>query len=121
MDLFIVVIDTLVVLLYIALFAFITPYIMRFLKRRNCDTFVQLVPVVALIFVSSIAISMGYGGFSETLFFRLTSILGAVILGILLFLTLMMKKLWTENYSLLISRLPTFQKKRSKFSEIGIM
>lgn len=98
MDKFILVIDILVVLLYIALIALVSPYMMRFLQKRNCDRFMQLIPVLALIFVTSILISSGYGGFQETLFFQLTSIISFILLLCLLLLTLLVKKRWKEMY-----------------------
>lgn len=105
MNRFIIVIDVLVILSYILLIAVLSPYMMRFLKKRNGDLFFQLLPVLSFILVSSIVISMGYGGFSKTLFFRLASILSFIILLCLLFLTLLMKKVWPENYEKLITKL----------------
>ncbi len=110
MDLFIVVIDTLVILSYILLIVLISPYMMRFIKKRNYDVFFQLLPVLSIILASSIAICIGYGGFQETLFFRLTSIFSSLLLLSLLFLTLMMKTLWKEKYEKLMAWLPSFQK-----------
>ena len=69
MDLFIVVIDTLVIMAYILLFALISPTMMRFIKKMKLRVFFQLFPVLSLILASSIAICIGYGGFQETLFF----------------------------------------------------
>lgn len=111
MDRFIIVIDLLVILFFILLIAVLTPYIMRFLKKRNGDVFFQLIPVLSLILISSITISMGYGGFSETLFFRLTSVLSLILLLCLLFLTLLMKKVWPENYEKLIKKLDFSKRK----------
>ncbi|MEK5040258.1 hypothetical protein [Sporosarcina sp. FSL K6-3457] len=105
MDRFIIVIDLLVILFYILLIAVLSPYMMRFVKKRNSDVFFQLLPILSLIMISSITISMGYGGFSETLFFQLTSILSFILLLCLLFLTLLMKKVWPERYENLISKL----------------
>ena len=62
MDTFIVIIDILVVLLYSALIALISPYMMRFLQTRNCDRLFQLIPVLSIIFISSVIIFFGYGG-----------------------------------------------------------
>lgn len=111
MDRFIIVIDLLVILFYILLIALLSPYMMRFLKKRNSDLFFQLIPVLSLILVSSIMVSIGYGGFSETFFFRLTSILSLILLLCLLFLTLLMKKIWSENYEKLLIKL-SFPKKK---------
>lgn len=105
MDRFIIVIDLLVILSYILLIAVLSPYMMQFLKKRNGDVFFQLLPVLSLILISSVTISMGYGGFSETLFFRLTSILSFILLLCLLLLTLLMKNVWPENYEKLITKL----------------
>ena len=115
MDVFIVVIDVLVVISYILLIALISPYIMRFLKNRNYDILFQLLPVLTIIFVSSIAICIGYGGFQETLFFRLTSISSFLLLLSLLFLTLMMKNLWKENYQRMIGWLRSIREKDIRF------
>ena len=109
MDRFIIVIDLLVILLYILLIALLSPYMMRFLKKRNGDLFFQLIPVLFLIAISSIAISIGYGGFSETFFFQLTSILTFILLLCLLFLTLLMKP--GENYEKLKMRLSSLKRK----------
>ncbi len=115
MDLFIVVVDILVVFSYILLIAVISPTMMRFIKKRNYDILFQLLPVLSIIFVSSVVISIGYGGFRETLFFQLTSIISFVLLLSLLFLTLVMKKLWKENYEKLIIWLRFIRKKENRF------
>ena len=113
-DPFIIIIDSLVILFYLLLIALISPYMMRFLKKRNADVLVQLIPVLSFIAISSIIISISYGGFQETLFFRLTTILSCVLLFILLLLTLLMKKLWAEQYAKLISRLSISPKRKRK-------
>lgn len=115
MDVFIVVIDVLVIISYILLITLISPYIMRFIKKRNHDIFFQLLPVLSIIFVSSIAICIGYGGFQESLFFRLTTIISFLLLLVLLFLTLMMKNLWKENYEKIVNWLFSFRKKEIRF------
>jgi hypothetical protein len=115
MDLFIVVVDILVVISYILLIAVISPTMMRFIKKRNYDILFQLLPVLSIIFVSSVVICIGYGGFQETLFFQLTSIISFVLLLSLLFLTLIMKKLWKENYEKLITWLRSIRKKEIRF------
>ena len=118
MDLFIVVIDILVVISYILLIALISPTMMRFIKKRNYDILFQLLPVVSIIFASSIAICIGYGGFQETLFFQLTSIISSLLLLSLLFLTLIMKNQWKENYDKLITWLVSIRKKEIHFLKI---
>ncbi|MFJ7934039.1 hypothetical protein [Sporosarcina sp. NPDC096371] len=105
MDIFIIVIDILVIMMYLILIAVISPFMMRLLKKRNKDVFVQLIPIVSLILISSIVISIGYGGFKETLFFQLTSILSFLLLVALLFLTLWMKKVRPENYAKWLTKL----------------
>ncbi len=115
MDLFIVIIDLLVVISYILLTAIISPFMMRFLKNRNYDIFFQLIPVLAFIFVSSVAISIGYGGFKETLFFQITSILSLILLLALLLLTLLMKKVWPEKYEKLVAKVALFKLKEISF------
>lgn len=115
MDLFIVVIDVLVIMSYILLITLISPTMMRFIKKRNYDIFFQLLPVVSIIFASSVIICIGYGGFQETLFFRLTSIISFLLLLSLLFLTLIMKNLWHENYEKLIPWLLFILKKKIRF------
>ena len=115
MDVFIVVIDVLVIISYVLLIALISPYIMRFIKKRNYDIFFQLLPVLSIIFASSVAICMGYGGFQETLFFQLTSIISLLLLLSLLFLTLMMKNLWKENYERMISWLSSIRERDIRF------
>ncbi|MBE1556260.1 hypothetical protein [Sporosarcina limicola] len=112
MDLFLVIIDSLVIFLYIILIALISPYMMRLLKKRNCDLFFQLIPVLSVILMTSIAISFGYDGFKETLFFRLICIISFSLLVSLLFLTLIMKKLSKENYEKLLARLYSFRKRK---------
>lgn len=111
MDRFIIVIDLLVILFYILLIALLSPYMMQFLKKRNGDVFFQLIPVLSLILISSIAISIGYGGFSETLFFRLISIFSFILLLCLLFLTVLMKKVWPKNYEKLIMKIDFLKRK----------
>lgn len=113
MDTFIVVIDILVVLLYSALIALISPYMMRFLQTRNCDRLFQLIPVLSIIFISSVIIFFGYGGSSETLFFQLTSIISFILLLCLLTLTFLVKKKWREKYDKLLTWLSL-----SKFKEV---
>lgn len=115
MDLFIVVIDVLVIMSYFLLIALISPTMMRFIKKRNDDIFFQLLPVASIIFVSSIAICIGYGGFQETAFFRLTSIISFFLLLSLLFLTLIMKNQWKDNYEKLIPWLLFIRKKKIRF------
>ncbi len=115
MDLFIVVVDILVVISYILLITLISPTLMRFIKKRNYDILFQLLPVVSITFVSSIVICISYGGFQETLFFQLTSIISFVLLLSLLFLTLIMKKLWKENYEKLITWLRSIREKEIRF------
>jgi len=88
---------------------------MRFIKKRNYDIFFQLLPVVSVILASSVTICIGYGGFQETLFFQLTSIISFVLLLSLLFLTLIMKKLWKENYDKLITWLLSIREKEIRF------
>jgi len=115
MDLFIVIIDVLVIISYVLLIALISPTMMRFIKKRNYDIFFQLLPVVLIVFASSVIICIGYGGFQETLFFQLTSIISFLLLLSLLFLTLIMKKQWKENYEKLISWLLSIRKKEIRF------
>lgn len=115
MDLFIVIIDVIVVISYVLLIALISPTMMRFIKKRNYDIFFQLLPVVSIVFVSSVIICIGYGGFQETLFFQLTSIISFLLLLSLLFLTLIMKKQWKENYEKLITWLFSIRKKKIRF------
>ena len=105
MDIFIIIIDVLVILIFILLIAIVSPYMMRFLRNRNGDVLFQLIPVISLILIGSVAISIGYGGFTETPFFRLTCILSFLLLLTLLLLTLLMKKVWPEHYEKLITRL----------------
>lgn len=112
MDLFVLIIDILVILLFIGLIALVSPYLMRFLKKYTTDRFVQLIPVFAFIFIGSILISMGYGGFQETLFFKISSILSFVLLASVLILTLMVKKFWKEHYDHLLLRMNSFHKKK---------
>ncbi|MFS0690623.1 hypothetical protein AB1K89_15410 [Sporosarcina sp. 179-K 8C2 HS] len=114
MDIFMIVIDTLIVLLYITLIAFITPFTMKFLKKRNCDIFIQLLPICLIIFVSSILISIGLGGFKEMIFFQITSIVSLILLGSLLFLTLAMRILWKDKYDLLVERILSFREKNER-------
>jgi hypothetical protein len=114
MDIFIIVIDTLIVLLYITLIAFITPFTMKYFKRRNYDIFIQLLPVSFIVFSSSILISMGLGGFSENLFFQITSIVSLVLLGFLLFLTLAMRILWKDKYDMLLAKILSFREKNDQ-------
>ncbi|MFC5603704.1 hypothetical protein [Sporosarcina koreensis] len=114
MDVFMVVIDTLIVLLYITLIAFITPFTMKFLKRRNYDIFIQLLPISSIVFVSSVVIAMGLGGFQEMLFFKITSIISVILLGFLLFLTLAMRVLWKDKYDMLVERILSFREKNER-------
>lgn len=117
MDLFLVVVDILVVISYILLIALISPTMMRFIEKRNHDILFQLLPVSSIIFASSVIICIGYGGFQETLFFQLTSIISFLLLLSLLFLTLVMKKLWKDQYEKLLTWLLSLRKKRDKPSE----
>ncbi|MCG7343776.1 hypothetical protein MHZ92_06500 [Sporosarcina sp. ACRSL] len=114
MDIILFVIDTLIVLLYITLIAFITPITMKFLKRRNFDIFIQLLPVCFIVFVSSILISIGLGGFKEMVFFQITSIVSLILLGFLLFLTMAMRVLWKDKYDRLVERILSFREKNER-------
>ena len=116
MDIFIVIIDILVILMYLILIAAISPFMMRFLKRRNYDLFFQLIPVLFLIAISSVAISIGYGGFKETLFFKILSIISITILLILLLLTLLMRNLWREKYENLVATVHNLRNKITRDS-----
>ncbi|XKI10452.1 DUF4293 domain-containing protein [Sporosarcina sp. ANT_H38] len=115
MDLFIVIIDVLVVISYILLIAIISPTIMRLFKKRNYEILFQLIPVLSIIFVTSLVICIGYGGFQETLFFQFTSIISFLFLLSLLFLTLVMKNMWKENYEKLITWLASIRRKEIRF------
>lgn len=114
MDVFMVVFNTLIVLSYIILIAFITPFIMGYIKKRNYDVFIQLIPILSIVLLSSIAISMGLGGFKELLFFRITTIVSIILLGFLLFLTVAMRTLWKEKYDLLIERILSIRSKNER-------
>jgi len=114
MDVFMIVIDTLIIALYITLIAFITPFTMRYFKRKNFDIFIQLLPICFIVFISSILISMGLGGFNEMIFFQITSIVSLVLLGFLLFLTLAMRVLWKDKYDLLVERILSFREKNER-------
>jgi hypothetical protein len=114
MDIFMIVIDTLIVVLYITLIAFITPFTMRYFKRKQFDIFIQLLPICFIVFVSSILISIGLGGFTEMLFFQITCIVSLILLGFLLFLTLAMRVLWKDKYDLLVERILSFREKNER-------
>jgi uncharacterized membrane protein (GlpM family) len=116
MDTFILVIDILIALLYIAVIALVSPYMMRFLQKRNCDQFTQLLPVLSLIVITSILIANGYGGFQETIFFKLTSIISFILLFSLLFLTLIVKKQWQMTYNQLLTWISFSKFKQMIFS-----
>lgn len=117
MDTFLVVLNTLIIISYILLIGFITPFIMRFLKNRNYDIFIQLIPISALILLSSITVSAGLGGLQELLFFRVATIVSAISLVFLLFLTLALRTLWKEEYDKLIERMAIlFPKNERSFS-----
>ncbi|MBD7985645.1 hypothetical protein H9649_13705 [Sporosarcina sp. Sa2YVA2] len=117
MDTFMVVLNTLIIISYILLIGFIAPFIMRFLKNRNYDVFIQLIPIFAISLLGSIAISVGLGGMSEIWFFKAATIISAVMLVSLLFLTLAMRNLWKDEYDKLIERIASFfQKNERSFS-----
>ncbi|MCG7334783.1 hypothetical protein MHZ95_05805 [Sporosarcina sp. ACRSM] len=117
MDTFILIIDILVALLYIAVIALVSPYMMHFLQKRNCDKFIQLLPVLSLILITSILIANGYGGFQETIFFQLTSIISFILLFSLLFLTLFVKKQWQVTYDQLLTWISFSKFKETIFSK----
>ena len=112
MDIIMVAFDTLIILLYITLIAFITPLIMKILKKRNLDIFFQLLPVLILTLLTSIIVAIGYGGFQETLFFQVTSILSAVLIGLTLFLIVAMRKIWHAQYEKLLERFLSLKTER---------
>lgn len=114
MDIFMIAIDTLIILLYITLIAFVTPITMKYFKRRKYDIFIQLLPVCFIVFVTSIVISIGLGGFKEMIFFQITSIVSIVLLGLLLFLTLAMRVLWKDKYDRLLERVLFFREKNDR-------
>ncbi|MDN4606283.1 hypothetical protein [Sporosarcina highlanderae] len=102
MDIFMRVFDTLIILSFSILIAFITPFIMGVLRKRNYDIFIQLIPVFSIIWLSSFAISIAMGGLQELLFFRIVfwgSLIGLIIL---LLLTLAIRILWKEKYDAII-------------------
>ncbi|MCG3086554.1 hypothetical protein [Sporosarcina cyprini] len=114
MDIILTAFDTLIILLYITLIAFITPILMKVLQKKNYDIFFQLIPVFILTFITSLAIFLGTGGFEESLlFFQMTTIISLVLIGILLFVTLAMKKLWHQQYEKMLDWIVTFKTERS--------
>lgn len=117
MDKFLVVLDMLIIVLYILLIGFISPFIIQFMKKRNYDLFIQLLPIVSIMLLGSIAISIAIGGLNEMLFFKLTTIVSSILLVSLLFLTIAMKSLWKDKYDRLMERIVTFlQKNERSFS-----
>lgn len=117
MDTFMIFLNTMIIITYILLIGFITPFIMRFLKNRNYDVFIQLIPIAAITLLSSFIISKGLGGLQELLFFRVVIIVSSILLVSLLFLTLAMRNLWKEEYDKLIQRMVSlFPKNDRRFS-----
>jgi len=114
MDSFMIVFDALIILAYSILVAFITPFTMGYLKRKNYDVFIQLLPVMTIIFLSSVAISMALGGFGEILFFKIASIVSVILLVSLLFLTVAMRILWKEKYDGLIEWILSLRTKNER-------
>ncbi|KXH83767.1 hypothetical protein [Sporosarcina sp. HYO08] len=111
-DLFIIAADITAIILYIALAVTIIPDIMRFLKKRSYDIFIQLIPVCSFILMTSLLISIGYGGFKETIFFTITSILSFICLVVLLFATLYLKKYKQIQYEQLLMKLSALFKRK---------
>ncbi|MFD1206105.1 hypothetical protein ACFQ38_13485 [Sporosarcina contaminans] len=109
MDIIMIVLNTLIIVFYIVLIAFLTPITMRFMKKRGYDLFMQLIPVALILFISSLSIAIGLGGFSELLFFKVTTIVSTLLLCSLLFLTLAMRVLWKEKYDLLIKQISSLR------------
>ncbi len=112
MDFFLLGIDILVIAAFVLFIALVAPHLMRVLKNYNNDLFVQLIPVFALIFLCSLAISIGYGGFQESLFFSFITFISFILLASMLFLTLMIKKRWKRNYDQLLILVPSFLKEK---------
>ncbi|QTD40342.1 hypothetical protein [Sporosarcina sp. Te-1] len=114
MDIILFAFNALIILLYITLIAFITPIIMKVLQKRNYDIFFQLIPVLVFTFITSLVVFIGTGGFEESLlFFRLTTVVSLIMIGILLFVTLAMKKLWHQQYEKMLDWIVTFKTERS--------
>src|SRR5690606_37342448 len=90
--------DTLIILTYIVLVAFTTPFIMGYLKKRNYDIFIQLIPVFSIVFISSLTISIAIGGLQELLFFGIVFWVSLIGLLLLLLLTVAIRILWKEIY-----------------------
>lgn len=117
MDKFLIVLDTLLIVLYILLIGFISPFIIQFMKKRKYDLFIQLLPIVSVMLIGSIAINIAIGGLNELLFFKLTTIVSSILLVSLLFLTIAMKSLWKDKYDQLMEWIVTFlQKNERSFS-----
>ena len=111
MDLIMVAFDSLIIISYLVFIIFISPFIMRFLKNKNYDLFIQMLPVLFIVLLSSAAIAtVGYDGFNDTLFFRLVSIVSLLFLFILL-LILVFKNLWKERYEKTVSKLISIREK----------
>lgn len=102
MDIFMRVFDTLIILSYSVLIAFITPFIMGYLKKWNYDIFIQLIPIFSIILLSSFTISVAIGGLQELLFFRVVFWVSLIGLTLLLLLTVAIKNLWKEKYDAII-------------------
>lgn len=102
MDIFMRVFDTLIILTYSVLIAFITPFIMGYLKKRNYDIFIQLIPIFSIVLISSLAISIAIGGLQELLFFRIVFWVSLIGLSLLLLLTVAIRILWKEKYDAII-------------------
>ena len=114
MDLIMVAFDSLIIISYLVFIIFISPFIMRFLKNKNYDLVIQMLPVLFIVLVSSVAIAtIGYEGFKDTLFFRLVSIVSLLFLFILL-LILVVKSLWKEKYEKVAFKLNSIRKKIGK-------
>lgn len=111
-DLFIIMSDITAIVLYMALVVTVAPDMMRFLKKRNDDVMIQFIPVCSFVLMTSLLISLGYGGFKETIFFTITSILSFICLVVLLFATLYLKKYKQIQYDQLLMKLSTLFKRK---------
>lgn len=97
--------DVLIISSYVVFIAFISPFIIRFLKNRKGDWLLQSASILVILLISSFVItSIAYDSQDPSPFFQLTSIFSFSLLFLLLIIFIV-KVFWKEHYEKGIAKL----------------
>lgn len=111
--------DVLIISSYVVFIAYISPFIIRFLKTRKHNWLLQSASILFIILISSLVITrIAYDSHDPSPFFQLTSILSLALLFLLLVLFIL-KVFWNEQYKKGVAKLyATRNKIGQRFSHI---